>query len=63
MEIKAISLDPKATDSNLKKKVNMAKTANPTAIKPQFTRAFNEGNKAEEMAKPMPKVSNSARQI
>lgn len=63
METNAISLEPRATDSNLKKKANMAKTASRIAIEPQFARAFNGGNKAEEMAKPMPKVSNSARQM
>jgi hypothetical protein len=63
METRAISLEPRAIDSNLKKKANITKMASRIAIKPQLTRAFNEGNKAKETAKPMPMIDTSPRKI
>ena len=61
MATKATSLEPRATDSNLKKKANITRTASKIAIRPQLTRAFNEGNKKEEMAKPIAAINTSDR--
>ena len=53
MATRAISLEPRATDSNLQKKANITSTASRIAIKPQLTRVFNEGSTMEATAKPI----------
>lgn len=63
IETRAISLEPRALDSNSKKKANMTRTASRIATMPQFTRASKEGNSNGMTKEPMPVSNISARQI
>jgi hypothetical protein len=61
MLTKAISLEPAATDSNLKKKANITRAASRMLTRPQLTRVASQGSKAEEMAKPIPAMNSRSR--
>ena len=63
METSAISLELRMVDSNLKKKANITRTDSITATMPQFTKAFNEGIKTEEIVKVMTMTNMAARKM